>query len=196
MRIARVSSKMRGETDRLLAEVADQLRAGGSSLAGIVKDLGHTSAYDNGCDMKVRVLPEGPVIEITQNLGAGSDACRLDPGAIATAVSTVESSLLDKVDLFILNKFGPEEASGRGFVSVIGKAVEQGIPVLVGVGVVGASREAFDTFAGGLAETLAADPDTIREWCLAAMSEDQDGEIDWAAWGDEPAQRKTDKQLL
>ena len=174
MRIARVSSEMRGETDRLLAGVADQLQAGGTALAGIVKELGHTSAYDNGCDMKVRVVPEGPVIQITQNLGAGSDACRLDPGAIATAVSTVESCSLDKADLFILNKFGPEEAAGRGFVSVIGKALEQGIPVLVGVGV--GNREAFDTFAGGLAETLPADPDTIHEWCLAAMSDGQDSE--------------------
>lgn len=195
MKIARVSCEMRGETDRLLTEVADLLQAGGWALAGIVKDLSHTSAYDNGCDMKVRVLPEGPVIEITQNLGRGSDACRLDPGAIATAVSTIESGSLDKADLFILNKFGPEEAVGRGFVSVIGNALEQGVPVLVGVGVGGASREAFDTFAGGLAETLPADPDTIRKWCLAAMSENQDGEIDWAAWEDEPAQRKTDKQL-
>ncbi len=176
MRIARVSSEMRGETDRVLAGVADQLQAGGLALAGIVKELGHASAYANGCDMKVRVLPEGPVIQITQNLGTGSDACRLDPGAIATAVSTVESCSLDKADLFILNKFGPEEAAGRGFVSAIAKALEQGIPVLVGVGVGAASREAFDNFAEGLAETLPTDPDTIREWCLAAMSDGQDGE--------------------
>ncbi len=174
MRIAWVSSEMRGETDRLLAGVADRLQAGGLALTGIVKELGHTSAYANGCDMKVRVLPEGPVIQITQNLGAGSDACRLDPGAIATAVSTVESSSLDKADLFILNKFGPEEAAGRGFVSAIGKALEQDIPVLVGVGAT--SREAFVNFAGGLAETLPADPDAIREWCLTAMSDGQDGE--------------------
>jgi len=98
----------------------------------------------------------------------------LDPGAIVAAVSTVENCSLDKADLFILNKFGPEEAAGRGFVSTIGKALEQGIPVLVGVGA--ANREAFDTFAGGLAETLPADPDTIREWCLASMSDGQDGE--------------------
>lgn len=174
MNVARVSSETRGETDRLLAGVADQLQAGGSALAGIVKELGHTSAYANGCDMNVRILPEGPVIRITQNLGAGSDACRLDPAAIVTAVSTVENCSLDNADLFILNKFGPEEAAGRGFVSTIGKALEQGIPVLVGVGA--ANREAFDTFAGGLAETLPADADTIREWCLAAMSDGQDGE--------------------
>ena len=119
-------------------------------------------------------MPEGPVIQITQNLGAGSDACRLDPGAIVTAVSAVESGSLDKADLFILNKFGPEEAAGRGFISAIVKAMDQGIPVLVGVGT--GNREAFDSFAGGLAKTLPDDADTIRDWCLAAMADERDGE--------------------
>ena len=174
MKIARVSSEKRGENDRLLTGVADRLQEGGSALAGIVKELSHVSAYDNGCDVKVRVMPEGPVIQITQNLGAGSDACRLDPGAIVTAVSAVESGSLDKADLFILNKFGPEEAAGRGFISAIVKAMDQGIPVLVGVGT--GNREAFDSFAGGLAETLPDDADTIRDWCLAAMAAGRDGE--------------------
>ncbi len=174
MKIARVSSEKRGENDRLLTGVADRLQEGGSALAGIVKELSHVSAYDNGCDVKVRVMPEGPVIQITQNLGAGSDACRLDPSAIVTAVSAVESGSLDEADLFILNKFGPEEAAGRGFISAIVKAMDQGIPVLVGVGT--GNREAFDSFAGGLAETLPADPDTIREWCLTAMSDGGDAE--------------------
>ncbi|MCP3970316.1 MAG: DUF2478 domain-containing protein [Rhodobacteraceae bacterium] len=170
MKIALVSSTERGETDRLLREVAERLQRGGAALCGIVKVAQHVSAFDNGCDMMVRVLPDGPVIEITQSLGKGSDACRLDPGAIADAVSKVESGALQGADLFILNKFGPEEAAGRGFCSVIGQAVEHGIPVLVGVG--GASREAFDTFAAGLAETLPPETDVICEWCHAAMAKD------------------------
>ena len=89
----------------------------------------------------------------------------LDPGAIATAVSTVESQSLAEADLFILNKFGPEEAAGRGFVSVIAAALEHDIPVLVGVGK--ASLDAFNTFAGGMAEALPADPNQIRHWYQA-----------------------------
>ena len=169
MEIASVTSEARGETDRLIAEVAAHFRARGTALAGIVKDLGHTTTFANGCDMNVRVLPDGPVIAITQNLGAGSDACRLDPGAIAEAVACVEGGALDKADLFILNKFGPEEAAGRGFVALIGHALDLGIPVLVGVGA--GSRETFDTFAGGLAVTLPPDPEAIREWCRSAMSQ-------------------------
>ena len=168
MKIACVTSQERGGRDRLLSEVADQLQAAGKLLAGIVKVWDYTTSFANGCDMEVRVLPEGPVIKITQNLGAGSDACRLDPTAIADAVSRVESGPIDKADLFILNKFGPEEACGRGFVSAIGRALDQDIPVLVGVGAAG--REAFDTFADGLSETLPGDMDAIREWCETAIS--------------------------
>lgn len=166
MKIASITSSNRGETDQILSSIAAELQAEGVALCGIVKDQSHDSAFANGCDMKVRVLPAGPIIQITQNLGAGSDACRLDPGAIATAVSTVESQSLAEADLFILNKFGPEEAAGRGFVSVIAAALEHDIPVLVGVGK--ASLDAFNTFAGGMAEALPADPDKIHHWYQAS----------------------------
>lgn len=171
MKIALVSAEGRGETDRLLADVAEQLQAEGANLSGIVKMQNYSSEFENGCDMKVRILPDGPVIKITQNLGRGSDACRLDPSAIATAVSTVENASLKGADMFILNKFGPEESAGRGFCAVIGAALERDIPVLVGAG--GASRQAFDTFVDGLAETLSPDQEAIQIWCRSAMSKDQ-----------------------
>jgi hypothetical protein len=164
MKIASVTVAERGGTDQLLADVAVQLQVKGFSLAGIVKDMGYSSSFENGCDMKVRVLPDGPIIKIIQDLGTGSAACRLDPGAIAQAVACVENGALHKADLFILNKFGPEEAAGRGFCAAIGAALEQGIPVLVGVG--GASQAAFDQYSSGLATTLAPRSDAILDWLL------------------------------
>ncbi len=115
MPIAFVSAPGPGETDRLLAETAAQLARQRVRVAGIVKELSYESASRNGCDMKVRVLPDGPVIRITQNLGKGSDACRLDPAAIADAVARVECCDLADAQVFILNKFGPEEAAGVAF---------------------------------------------------------------------------------
>ncbi len=162
MKIASVTSPERSGTDRLLSDIADRLLAGSVPLAGIVKDFGYASAYENGCDMKVRVLPDGPVIKITQDLGAGSDACRLDPGAIAEAVATVERGAFRDAALFILNKFGPEEAAGRGFCSAIGSALEADIPVLVGLSA--ANKAAFDAFSGGMATTLAPQPEAIIAW--------------------------------
>ncbi len=162
MKIACISSAQRGETDRILSDIADRLQSSGLSLAGIVKQQNYSGSYENGCDMKVRVLPDGPVIKITQDLGAGSDACRLDPGAIADTVASVEKQAMEHADLFILNKFGPQECAGRGFVSAIGQALEHDVPVLVGVG--RANISAFETFTGGLAEVLPADTSAILSW--------------------------------
>ncbi|WP_113911938.1 DUF2478 domain-containing protein [Roseovarius dicentrarchi] len=162
MKMASVTSDERGAVDRLLSDIAERLQADGATLAGIVKDHSHDSRFANGCDAKVRVLPKGPVIQITQDLGAGSDACRLDPGAIAQAVATVEAASFENADLFIVNKFGPEEAAGRGFCNAIATALERGIPVLVGVG--SASMPAFNEFAGGLATALAPQPGAILAW--------------------------------
>ncbi|WP_171052657.1 DUF2478 domain-containing protein [Ruegeria sediminis] len=173
MKIGVVSAEGRGETDRLLAEVADAMQAEGIRTAGIVKVLEHVSAFENGCDMKVRVLPDGPVIKITQSLGQGSGSCRLDPSAIAESVAQVENGTLDDAHLLILNKFGPEEINGRGFRGVIGKALDLGIPVLVGIG--SASRAEFDTFSGGLAETLPGETEAIRDWCMGAVRHRTEG---------------------
>jgi hypothetical protein len=167
MKIAYVSSDKQGETDLLLTAVAEQLSKDGCSLSGVVKEMNYASSFENGCDMKVRVLPDGPVIKITQDLGAGSGACRLDPGAIANAVSNVETGPLAQADLFILNKFGPEEMAGHGFVSAIGSAASFGVPVLVGV-----SRPnipAFVAFSGELAQALPPDFDAILNWSRAEI---------------------------
>lgn len=170
MKMAVVSSIVRGETDRLLSETATALQASGSRLAGVIKILTDESVYDeNGmCDMDLRVLPDGPAIRITQALGEGSEGCRLDPGAITEAVAAVEGRGIEKTELFILNKFGPQEADGRGFRTAIASALAEDIPVLVGVG--SPCREAFDTFADGMAESLPADPKAIQKWCLEAMN--------------------------
>lgn len=168
MKIAYVSSSIQGETDRVLSGIAELLLSSGVALAGIVRDKSYDSQFKNGCDMQVRILPNGPTIKITQNLGEGSDACRLDPAAIAEAVSHVERQPLEGSDLFILNKFGPEEVSGRGFVSAIANATEADIPVLVGVGA--SSLEAFQSFAGGFVQPLRADTEAILNWYGKATS--------------------------
>lgn len=172
MRIATLTAEGRGETDRLLAELAEKLIAEGVNAAGIVKHMAHESQFDNGCDMHVRVLPDGPIIPITQALGAGSDACRLDPAGIAASVAAVEGGDLVGADLMILNKFGPEEAEGRGFRTAIATALEAGVPVLVGLGLGAQTRAAFDAFTAGMAEALPADPAALEAWCRAPKGAD------------------------
>ncbi|WP_372884611.1 DUF2478 domain-containing protein [Shimia sp.] len=169
MKIGIVSAEGRGETDRLISETAAALVAAGARLSGIVKVLDEVQPEDSHhCDMSVRVLPTERTIKITQTLGGESLGCRLNPTAIVEAVAAVASSAADDTELFVLNKFGPEEADGRGFRDAIANALERDVPVLVGV--TPATRAAFDTFTAGMAETLPTETAEILHWCRAAMN--------------------------
>jgi len=167
MNIAYVMSADRGGTDRLLETVAGRLAADGLRLAGLVQ-TNSECAGPGKCDMDVRLLPDGPLIRISQSLGAGSRGCRLDPGALAMAVRGIEDALdSGPVDLLLLNKFGKHEAEGKGLREVMAAALERGIPVCSGVN--GANLAAFETFTGGLAQRLPADVDAIMDWAQACV---------------------------
>ena len=122
MKLAVVTSQTRGEIDRLLSSTAETLRAEGIRLCGVARETGPDDPQAHDCDMDLRVLPDGPLIRITQSLGQGSQSCRLNPAAISEAVAAVEERSAQPYDLFILNKFGPQEADGHGFCAAIGSA--------------------------------------------------------------------------
>ncbi|WP_212525711.1 DUF2478 domain-containing protein [Actibacterium sp. MT2.3-13A] len=167
MRIAAISSAVSGETDRLLTETAQWLLDQRRIPVGVVR-AANGRAGSHPCDMDLQVLPDGPEIAITQDLGPGSRGCRLDAGALERAVFEVEARLAAPADIFLLNKFGQHEADGHGFRDAIGIALERGLPVLLGVG--RHNAEDFNAFAGGLADVLPPEQGAIRAWCMAAMA--------------------------
>jgi hypothetical protein len=119
------------------------------------------------CDSDLWLLPDGPVVRITQNLGPESTACRMDAGALEDAVGLVTTQLrAEAADLFILNKFGLSEAEGRGFRALIAEALGRGLPVLTGVSET--HRAAFERFSEGMATHLEAEEDVVVEWCRKA----------------------------
>lgn len=165
MRIAYTMAPGRGDTDLMLSGLARRLAAHGLRCCGTVQI--NTERHDAGpCDMDVKVLPLGPVLRISQDLGRESHGCRLDPQALETAVGLVAASLGAGADVLIVNKFGKHEAEGRGFREVIAGALERDIPVLVGVN--GLNLAAFRRFAGGLALPLPPEEDALLAWVLAA----------------------------
>ena len=68
MKIAYTMEPSRGGTDLLLAAVATELTASGFSVCGTVQ-INSDREDCTGCDMDVRVLPDGPTIRISQSLG-------------------------------------------------------------------------------------------------------------------------------
>lgn len=158
-----VTGEGRGESDRLLAVVAERLQAEGWPLAGVVQ---HNTARagQRRCDMDLQVLGRGERVRISQGLGEAAQGCRLDPDGLETAVGLVEASL-PGARMLIVNKFGKAEIEGRGFRLLIGEALGRGLPVLVGV-----KRDnltGFAAFAEGLAEALPSDVEALLDWCRA-----------------------------
>lgn len=168
--LASVSAPGRGATDRLLASVVTRLQADGLRIVGALKS---PPAAGNGthCDSDLWLLPDGPEVSITQNLGRGSAACRMDAGALEAAVGRAMARLeAEGADLVVINKFGLSEAEGRGFRALIARALEAGVPVLTGVSET--HRAAFETFAGELGQALDPEETAVLDWCRTNAAPD------------------------
>lgn len=166
MPLALVRLAPAGVGDDALAGLAAGLAVRGLRVAGAVQ-INTRPAPDERCDMDLRILPQGRILRISQSLGPGADGCRLDAGALEQAAAAACLGL-DHADVLIVNKFGRQEAAGRGFRELIGEAMLRGLPVLTGLGEDG--RAAFEVFAGGLATELKPDPDSVLRWIAAVRA--------------------------
>ena len=167
MTLAYTMAPGRGDTDLLLEGLVSDLAARGLRCCGTVQI--NTAKADAGpCDMDLRVLPRGPVLRISQDLGPSARGCRLDPEALETAVGLVSARLDAGADLLIINKFGKHEAEGRGFRDVLAQAAALDVPVLVGLNSL--NQASFEEFAGGLATQLPSDPCALMQWVETVIS--------------------------
>jgi len=167
MKLGYVITAERGATDRLLAGLAQECIARGHDVAGVAQT--NTECADQRlCDMDVQVLPDGPVLRISQSLGKEARGCRLDPAALETAVAEVAKSLDRRPDILIVNKFGKHEALGRGFRDIIGRCLLDGVPVVAGVNAL--NLDAFNAFTEGMAEPLEADLARLSDWIDRAVA--------------------------
>lgn len=166
-KIAAVLYDRGADGDLLLASLAQRWQAEGARLAGCVQ-VNETYDPSCACDMTLRDLASGTDIRISQRLGQHSRGCRLDPAMLTQAVGMAEHSLMQGVDLLILNKFGKMEASGRGFRAIIAQAMEMDVPVLAGLNQ--ANVEAWRAFAGEDAAYLPPEENAVSAWWHAVRS--------------------------
>lgn len=170
MKIAYTMAPGRGDTDELLFTLAQDLAALGYRTSGTVQI--NTDCGPHPCDMDVKVLPDGPVLRISQSLGPEAKGCRLDPSALESAIGLVASRIELGADVLIVNKFGKHEADGRGFRSLIAEAISQNIPVLVGVNAL--NLPAFQEFVGGHAAELAPSSNDLIKWLKLQLEADRE----------------------
>lgn len=161
-----VTLQGRGRTDALIAAVATQLQKDGLRLAGTVQS-NIERPNRRKCDMDLMILPQGPVVRISEDRGDLARGCTLDSGALEQSVVEVQQRL-PGADMLVVNKFGKREAEGKGLVPVIAEAVDLGIPVLVGVN--GLNLAAFLAFAGEEALALPTDSASVVQWCRQSVS--------------------------
>ena len=152
--------------DRLISAVAEKFRSQGYMVGGVVQ----SNIMQPGqcrCDMVLEELTSGQTVPISQNLGSHSQGCRLDSAALEHVVGLVEASVRDGVDILVLNKFGKQEAEGKGLRNAIAIAVDAGIPVLVGLN--RANVDTWNSFCGGEGQLLDASMPDLEHWVRSSL---------------------------
>ncbi len=160
--------------DKLIREVAGALRKDGIGLCGAVQS--NVAALNRSrCEIALEDLATGRVIKASQDRGPLARGCRLDSGALEESVGLAESSLAEETRLVIVNRFGKQEAEGRGFRALIEKAVLAEIPVLVGLN--RAHVVAWHEFVGENPTLLPMDEREVMAWCSLNTAVEPETEI-------------------
>lgn len=165
--IAAVVYKPTDNIEALLAQAARALAGRGLRLGGVLQhDI--AGIIDDPCAMQLENLETGESIPLSQDLGRGSIACRVDPDALARGSMAVRGALARGVDLVIINKFGAQEVAGAGLRDEMGETVMAGVPLLTAVGE--RFLEDWRQFTDGEFDQLPPRLDAILQWWSARAS--------------------------
>jgi hypothetical protein len=168
VRIAAIGYQAGFEIDDFLRSVTNRLRADHVSLGGTLQE--NTGGGEVLCSAMTLIdLASQRRVKISQDLGAQSEACRLDAQGLSEIGALLDRTLDQKIELLVLNRFGTVEAEGAGLRSAFVRAIDAGIPVLTAIRP--PYIEAWVEFHGGLAVGFAPDLDRVLAWCGNAVHE-------------------------
>ncbi|WP_108683063.1 DUF2478 domain-containing protein [Methyloceanibacter sp. wino2] len=144
----------------LLATFAQNVRDAGYRVAGLVQIAQPCSS---GCEgLALQDLSTGDVLPISQDLGPGSTACKLDSATLADACARAERAIVGGADLMILSKFGKLEVVRHGLVDAFRAAMLAGTPVATSIAA--EAIAAWQDFAGPFADFVPANAADLDEW--------------------------------
>ena len=147
--------------DAIFKLIVSECRSRNLVLSGVLQHPAFEGAAKR-CDVLLEDLASGHRTLLFEYRGAGARGCRLDVAALVEASMRVESSLENDPALLVLNKFGKVEADGGGMCGLMAKALERGIPAIIGVPA--RNLDAWRNFAGEFSAELSENADEIRKW--------------------------------
>ena len=116
-----------------------------------------------GSPGRVMVLDSWQVVDVASKHGAAGDGrCRLDANWLDRMGAQATASIKRGVDAIIVNRFGPLEATGRGFSAAITAASETRTPLVVAVPEFEFKR--WTRFSNGMTVKLSCDLDKVLDW--------------------------------
>jgi hypothetical protein len=149
--------------DAMLADVVRRLQGRGLRVGGLLQEAkGDRAAC---CEtLALEDIGTGRRAEIFERRGPQARGCRLDPAGLAAAAWFLRQAVEARPDVLFVNRFGRQEADGRGLSDEIAAAVLAGIPIVVAVGE--AILPAWQAYADG-AGTRLEGAAALEAWCLA-----------------------------
>lgn len=137
--------------ERFVREITKTMKDKGMRLAGLIQ---HSESRPDRakCDMCLRDLSSDMLYGISEDRGPEARGCVLNTDQLLAACEAAGEGLSAKTELLVLSKFGKTEVEGSGFRSLIARALELSVPVLIGVPEI--NLAAFRTFSAGLAREV------------------------------------------
>lgn len=155
------------DVDEILFQVVEKLRSNGVRIAGLLQQLGEVTSAGKR-SMFVENLSSGERIRLDQPRGSEASGCMLDPDALAKASHAIRSAIVSRPDVLIVNRFGQQEAEGRGLRPELAEAVGAGVTTIVPVSRTLIAQ--WKEFVGESGQVVEPNPTEILAWVTQRIS--------------------------
>jgi hypothetical protein len=171
-RIVAVQGPSNADIQDLFVNLAIMWRAAGLRVAGVLeKAAPHPAGRPASHAERVLYdIASGVRYPVTQELGPGSTACRIDADGFAAACCGVETAMRRGCDLVIISKFGKLEMEGGGLKSAFHTAIDTGVPIVTSVP--SYAEGVWGVFAQSLSVFTHPDREAIETWRSAVARAD------------------------
>lgn len=148
--------------DAMLRAVVRRLQRSGLAVAGLLQD-GDRGEDGRCARLFVEDIATGRRAPLFQPRGTAARGCRLDLSGLAEAAAWLRHGIEARPDILFVNRFGRQEAEGRGLLDEIASAIISGIPLVLAIDHAALPR--WRDFADDAGSILTGGEDELEAWC-------------------------------